>query len=167
MIVYSTGDGVHGFTLDPSIGEFLLSHENMRIPKRGKIYSVNEGNYHRWPEGMKNYIHYLQEEDNASNRPYSARYVGSLVGDIQRTLLYGGIFMYPADSKNPNGKLRLMYEGNPMAFLMEQAGGRATNGFKRILDIQPQELHERTPLFIGSEEDVVIAEQFLQGKRDH
>jgi fructose-1,6-bisphosphatase I len=167
MIVYSTGDGVHGFTLDPSIGEFLLSHENMRIPKRGKIYSVNEGNYHRWSEGMKNYIHYLQEEDNASNRPYSARYVGSLVGDIQRTLLYGGIFMYPADSKNPNGKLRLMYEGNPMAFLMEQAGGRATNGFKRILDIQPGRLHERTPLFIGSEEDVVIAEQFLRGKRDH
>jgi fructose-1,6-bisphosphatase I len=167
MIVYTTGDGVHGFTLDPSIGEFLLSHEDIRIPKKGKIYSVNEGNYHRWSDGVKNYIHYLQEEDKATSRPYSARYVGSLVGDIQRTLLYGGIFLYPADTKNPNGKLRLMYEGNPMAYLMEQAGGRATNGCKRILDIQPKLLHERTPLFIGSEEDVMIAEDFLQEKRDH
>ncbi len=167
MIVYSTGDGVHGFTLDPSIGEFLLSHEDIRIPKRGKIYSVNEGNYHRWTEGMKNYVHYLQEEDKTTNRPYSARYVGSLVGDIQRTLLYGGIFMYPADSKNPNGKLRLMYEGNPMAYLMEQAGGRASNGFRRILDIQPKLLHERTPLFVGSEDDVATAEEFIQGKHDH
>lgn len=167
MIVYSTGDGVHGFTLDPSIGEFLLSHENIRIPKKGRIYSVNEGNYHRWTEGMKKYIRYLQEEDKASSRPYSARYVGSLVGDAQRTLLYGGIFMYPADSKNPKGKLRLMYEGNPMAFLMEQAGGRATDGCKRILDIQPRSLHERTPLFIGSEEDVLTAEEFLQEKRDN
>jgi len=167
MIVYSTGDGVHGFTLDPSIGEFLLSHENIRIPRKGKIYSVNEGNYHRWSEGMKKYIQYLCEEDKSTDRPYSARYVGSLVGDIQRTLLYGGIFMYPGDTKNPKGKLRLMYEGNPMAFLIEQAGGRATDGFKRILDIQPQSLHERTPLFLGSQEDVLTAEQFLQGKRDH
>jgi fructose-1,6-bisphosphatase I len=167
MIVYSTGDGVHGFTLDPSIGEFLLSHENVRIPRKGKIYSVNEGNYHRWSEGMKKYIQYLCEEDKATDRPYSARYVGSLVGDIQRTLLYGGIFMYPGDTKNPNGKLRLMYEGNPMAFLVEQAGGRATDGNKRILDIIPQSLHERTPLFLGSQEDVRIVEEFLQGKRDH
>jgi fructose-1,6-bisphosphatase I len=167
MIVYSTGDGVHGFTLDPSIGEFLLSHENIRIPQKGKIYSVNEGNYHRWSEGMKKYIQYLCEEDKATDRPYSARYVGSLVGDIQRTLLYGGIFMYPGDTKNPKGKLRLMYEGNPMAFLIEQAGGRATDGFKRVLDIQPRSLHERTPLFLGSQEDVLTAEQFLQGKRDH
>jgi len=167
MIVFSTGDGVHGFTLDPSIGEFLLSHENIRIPRKGKIYSVNEGNYHRWSEGMKKYIQYLCKEDKSTDRPYSARYVGSLVGDIQRTLLYGGIFMYPGDTKNPRGKLRLMYEGNPMAFLVEQAGGHATDGFKRILDIQPASLHERTPLFLGSREDVLTAEQFLQGKRDH
>jgi fructose-1,6-bisphosphatase I len=167
MIVYTTGSGVHGFTLDPSIGEFLLSHENIRIPAKGKIYSINEGNYHRWSEGVKRYIQYLCEEDKPTDRPYSARYVGSLVGDIQRTLLYGGIFMYPADSKKEKGKLRLMYEGNPMALLVEQAGGRATDGFTRILDIQPCSLHERTPLFIGSEEDVLTAEQFLQGKRDH
>ena len=167
MLVYTTGDGVHGFTLDPSIGEFLLSHEDIRIPRRGKIYSVNEGNSHRWSEGMKKYVQYLREEDKETNRPYSARYVGSLVGDIHRTLLYGGIFMYPADTKNPNGKLRLMYEGNPMAFLMEQAGGRATNGKQRILDIQPQSLHERTPVFLGSEEDVLILEEFLQGLRSH
>jgi fructose-1,6-bisphosphatase I len=167
MLVFTTGDGVHGFTLDPSIGEFLLSHENMRIPKRGKIYSVNEGNSRRWPAEMQKYVQYLREEDAATNRPYSARYIGSLVGDIHRTLLYGGIFMYPADTKNPRGKLRLMYEGNPMAFLMEQAGGRATNGKQRILDIQPQSLHERTPVFLGSEEDVMILEEFLQGKRNH
>jgi fructose-1,6-bisphosphatase I len=166
MLVYTTGDGVHGFTLDPSIGEFLLSHENIRIPKRGKIYSVNEGNSHKWSDGMKNYIRYLQDEDKSSGRPYSSRYVGSLVGDVHRTLLYGGIFMYPADSKNPRGKLRLMYEGNPMAYLLEQAGGRATNGSRRILDIHPEKLHERTPLFLGSEEDVEIALQFIQGKRD-
>jgi fructose-1,6-bisphosphatase I len=166
MLVYTTGDGVHGFTLDPSIGEFLLSHENIRIPKRGKIYSVNEGNSHKWSDGMKNYVKYLQDEDKSSGRPYSSRYVGSLVGDVHRTLLYGGIFMYPADSKNPRGKLRLMYEGNPMAYLLEQAGGRATNGSRRILDIHPEKLHERTPLFLGSEEDVEIALQFIQGKRD-
>ena len=167
MLVYTTGDGVHGFTLDPSIGEFLLSHENIRIPKRGKIYSVNEGNSHRWSDGMKNYIRYLQHEDMSGGRPYSSRYIGSLVGDVHRTLLYGGIFMYPADAKNPCGKLRLMYEGNPMAFLMEQAGGQASNGSRRILDVHPQKLHERTPLFLGSEEDVGVALEFIQGKRDH
>jgi fructose-1,6-bisphosphatase I len=166
MLVYTTGDGVHGFTLDPAIGEFLLSHENIRIPKRGKIYSVNQGNTHRWSEGMKRYINHLQEEDKASGRPYSSRYIGSLVGDIHRTLLYGGIFLYPADSKNPEGKLRLMYEGNPMAFLLEQAGGRGSNGCQRILDIQPKTLHQRTPLFLGSEEDVSTAEEFVQDKRD-
>lgn len=166
MLVYTTGDGVHGFTLDPSIGEFLLSHENIRIPKRGKIYSVNEGNYRWWFDGMKKYVKYLQEEDKATGRPYSGRYIGSLVGDIHRTLLYGGIFMYPGDTRNSDGKLRVMYEGNPMAFLVEQAGGRASNGNQRILDIQPKLLHQRTPLFIGSEEDVKIAEEFIQGKRD-
>lgn len=166
MLVYTTGDGVHGFTLDPSIGEFLLSHENMRIPARGKIYSVNEGNYRWWHDGMKRYVKYLQEEDKATNRPYSGRYIGSLVGDIHRTLLYGGIFMYPGDSRNKDGKLRLMYEGNPMAFIIEQAGGKASNGERRILDVPPGKLHQRTPLFIGSEEDVSICEEFIQGKRD-
>ncbi len=165
MLVYTTGDGVHGFTLDPSIGEFLLSHENIRIPKKGKIYSVNEGNYHRWDDGVKKYTHYLHEEDKVTSRPYSARYIGSMVADIHRTLLYGGIFMYPGDKKNPEGKLRLMYECNPMAFIIEQAGGRASSGKQRILDVQPSSLHQRTPLFIGSEEDVCIAEEFFQGKR--
>jgi fructose-1,6-bisphosphatase I len=165
MLVYTTGDGVHGFTLDPGIGEFLLSHENIHIPKRGSIYSVNIGNYHRWSDGMKKYVSFLQEEDQAGGRPYSSRYIGSMVGDIHRTLLYGGIFMYPADTKNPEGKLRLMYEGNPMAFLLEQAGGRASDGKRRVLDIQPTKLHQRVPLFLGSEDDVLIAEEFLQGKR--
>ncbi|MCK9408159.1 MAG: class 1 fructose-bisphosphatase [Bacteriovoracaceae bacterium] len=161
MLVYTTGDGVHGFTLDPSIGEFLLSHENIKIPKRGKIYSVNEGNYKWWDPGMKKYIKYLQEEDKATNRPYSARYIGSLVADVHRTLLYGGIFCYPGDSRNPNGKLRLMYEGNPIAFILEQAGGRAIDGKQRILDAVPTKLHQKTPMFVGSEEDVTICEKFL------
>jgi fructose-1,6-bisphosphatase I len=165
MLVYTTGDGVHGFTLDPSIGEFLLSHENIRIPKRGTMYSVNEGNFHRWDENVKNFIRYLHEDDKATNRPYTSRYIGSMVGDVHRTLLYGGIFMYPADTKNPEGKLRLMYEANPMGFIIEQAGGRVSDGWRRILDIQPHSLHQRTPLFLGSEEDVAIAEEFIQGKR--
>jgi fructose-1,6-bisphosphatase I len=165
MLVYTTGDGVHGFTLDPSIGEFLLSHENIRIPKKGKIYSVNVGNYSKWDDGMKKYLHYLHEEDRATSRPYSLRYVGSMVADIHRTLLYGGIFMYPGDKKNPDGKLRLMYEANPMAFIIEQAGGRASNGKTRILDLQPESLHQHTPLFIGSTDDVCVAEEFLAGKR--
>jgi len=165
MLVYTTGDGVHGFTFDPSIGEFLLSHENIRIPKRGKIYSVNEGNYRYWFDGMKKYVKYLQEEDKATGRPYSGRYIGSMVADIHRTLMYGGIFMYPGDTKHPDGKLRLMYECNPMSFIIEQAGGRAINGEKRILDIQPQSLHQRVPIFAGSDEDVTTVEEFLQGKR--
>ncbi len=166
MLVYTTGDGTHGFTFDPSIGEFLLSHENIRIPQRGKIYSVNEGNYRWWHDGMKKYVKYLQEEDKVTNRPYSTRYIGSMVADIHRTLLFGGIFMYPGDTRNPNGKLRLMYEANPVSFIVEQAGGRSSNGISRILDIKPKSLHERTPLFVGSEEDVCIAEEFIQGKRD-
>ncbi|MBM4169418.1 MAG: class 1 fructose-bisphosphatase [Ignavibacteria bacterium] len=165
MLIYSTGDGVHGFTLDPSIGEFLLSHENLRVPKRGKIYSINEGNYRFWDEGVKKFIKFLQEDDKSTNRPYTSRYIGSMIGDIHRTLMYGGIFMYPADQRNPNGKLRLLYEANPMSFVMEQAGGRASNGRKRILDVTPTELHQRTPLFIGSDEDVALAEEFLHGKR--
>jgi fructose-1,6-bisphosphatase I len=165
MLVYTTGDGVHGFTFDPSIGEFLLSHENIRIPKRGKIYSVNEGNYRYWYDGVKKYVKYLQEEDIATGRPYSGRYIGSMVADIHRTLMYGGIFMYPGDTKHPDGKLRLMYECNPVSFIIEQAGGRASDGHKRMLDIQPKSLHQRIPIFAGSEEDVTIAEEFVQGKR--
>ncbi len=166
MLVYTTGDGTHGFTFDPSIGEFLLSHENIKIPQRGKIYSVNEGNYRWWQDGMKKYVKYLQEEDMATKRPYSARYIGSMVADLHRTLLYGGIFMYPGDTRSPDGKLRLMYEANPVSFVVEQAGGRSSNGVSRILDIRPTTLHQRTPLFVGSEEDVCIAEGFVQGKRD-
>ncbi|MER3523495.1 MAG: class 1 fructose-bisphosphatase [Ignavibacteria bacterium] len=165
MFVYSTGHGVHGFTLDPSVGEFLLSHENIRIPKRGAIYAVNEGNYNRWEPNMRRYIDWLKTEDKADGRPYSLRYIGSLVADVHRTLMYGGIYCYPADTKNPNGKLRLLYENNPLAYIVEQAGGAASDGKQRIMDIQPTKLHQKTPLFIGSEEDVRIAGEFVQGKR--
>lgn len=165
MMIYTTGNGVHGFTLDPSIGEFLLSHENIRIPARGNIYSINEGNYHWWSDGMKKYINYIHEEDKSTSRPYSGRYVGSMVADVHRTLLYGGIFMYPSDTKQPEGKLRIMYECNPLAFIMEQAGGRASDGYGRIIDLQPKSLHQRTPFFAGSPDDVTICEEFLQGKR--
>jgi fructose-1,6-bisphosphatase I len=165
MFVYSTGRGVHGFTLDPSVGEFLLSHENIRIPDRGSIYSVNEGNFNRWEPGMQRYIKYLKEDDEHTGRPYSARYIGSLVADVHRTLMYGGIYCYPGDTKNPKGKLRLMYENNPLGYLVEQAGGAASDGRTRILDLMPESLHQRSPLFIGSREDVKIAEEFLGGKR--
>lgn len=161
VLVYTAGSGVHGFTLDPAFGEFILSHNNIQTPKQAKIYSINEGNYLYWHPGLKKYIKYLQDEDKATNRPYSSRYIGSMVADIHRNLLYGGIFMYPADSRNPNGKLRLMYECNPMAFIIEQAGGRATNGKQRMLDIQPENLHQRVPIFIGSEEDVKMVEKFM------
>jgi fructose-1,6-bisphosphatase I len=165
MFVYCTGHGVHGFTLDPTVGEFLLSHEDIRIPTKGTIYSMNEGNFGRWVPQMQEYIRYLKEEDASTGRPYSSRYVGSLVADVHRTLLYGGIYCYPGDRKNPNGKLRLMYENNPLAFIVEQAGGAATDGRQRILDILPESLHQRTPLFIGSREDVKIVQEFLAGKR--
>jgi fructose-1,6-bisphosphatase I len=161
MLVYTAGSGVHGFTLDPAFGEFLLSHPNIQTPKKSKIYSINEGNYLYWHPGLKKYIKYLQEEDKATSRPYSSRYIGSMVADIHRNLLYGGIFMYPADSRSPQGKLRLQYECNPMAFIVEQAGGRATNGKQRILEIQPEKLHQRVPIFIGSEEDVKVVEKFM------
>jgi fructose-1,6-bisphosphatase I len=161
IFVYTAGNGVHGFTLDPSFGEFILSHKNIRTPKKGKIYSINEGNYLYWHPGLKKYIKWLQEEDKATGRPYTSRYIGSMVSDIHRNLLYGGIYMYPADSRSPNGKLRLMYECNPMAFIVEQAGGRASNGKQRILDIKPETLHQRTPIFIGSEEDVLLVEKFM------
>ncbi len=164
MFVYSAGRGVHGFTLDPTVGEFLLSHENIQIPKRGSIYSVNEGNYARWDSTMQRYIQYLKQEDGATGRPYSARYIGSLVADVHRTLLYGGIYCYPGDSKNKNGKLRLMYENNPLAYIAEKAGGAASNGRQRTLEIQPESLHQRSPLFIGSVEEVRLVEEFLSGK---
>lgn len=162
IFVYTAGNGVHGFTLDPSFGEFILSHPNIKTPKKGKIYSINEGNYLYWHPGLKKYIKWLQEEDKSTGRPYSSRYIGSMVADIHRNLLYGGIFMYPADIRNPNGKLRLMYECNPMAFIVEQAGGRASDGKRRILEIQPEKLHQRVPIFIGSEEDVLMVEKFLR-----
>jgi fructose-1,6-bisphosphatase I len=162
MLVYTAGHGVHGFTLDPSIGEFILSHENIRIPKKGKIYSINEGNYLYWHPGLKKYIKYLQQEDEETSRPYSSRYIGSMVADVHRTLLYGGIFMYPSDSRSPNGKLRLMYECNPMSFIIEEAGGRATDGYVRLLDKVPEHLHERTPIFVGSEDDVLLVEKFIR-----
>ncbi len=163
MFVYSTGHGVHGFTLDPSVGEFLLSHENIRIPPKGKIYSLNEGNFSNYDPGMQKYLQYLKESDKATGRPYSLRYIGTMVGDVHRTLLYGGIFAYPGDKKNPKGKLRLMYECNPMAYLFEQAGGRSSDGEKSILKIQPGSLHERTPVFLGSSEDIAKCEEFLKG----
>ena len=161
MMVYTTGKGVNGFTLDPSIGEFCLSHPNMQIPRHGKTYSINEGYYVHFPEGVKKYIKYCQEEDAKSNRPYSSRYVGSAVADIHRNLITGGIFIYPTTSSSPKGKLRLLYEANPFAFLVEQAGGKSTDGIKRILEIQQKSLHQRTPLFIGSAEMVEKAEEFM------
>src|SRR5690606_17047860 len=149
MVVYPTGKGVHGFTLDPSIGEFLLSHPNMQIPHPGqRIYSTNEGNYLRWSEGQRRFIDYLKGFDGRNGKPFSARYVGSMVADLHRTLLYGGIFMYPADARNPNGKLRLQYEAAPMAMIIEAAGGRASTGERDILDIVPTDLHQRIPLYI-------------------
>jgi fructose-1,6-bisphosphatase I len=148
MIVYSTGHGVNGFTLNPAIGTYYLSHPNMQFPKDGSIYSVNEGNYVHFPQGVKDYIKHCQKEEG--DRPYTSRYIGSLVSDFHRNMIKGGIYMYPSTSKNPNGKLRLLYECNPMAFLAEQAGGKASNGFTRILDIPPTELHQRVPFFCGS-----------------
>jgi fructose-1,6-bisphosphatase I len=157
---------VHGFTFEPSIGEFLLSHPNIRTPARGRIYSVNEGNYARWSTGMKRYVDWLKLENKASGRPYSGRYVGSLVADFHRNLLYGGIYLYPGDGKNPNGKLRLLYECAPLAFIAEQAGGLASNGERRIMDVAPDSLHQRSPLFLGSPDDVKDCEAFLAGTHD-
>jgi len=165
IFVYTAGHGVYGFTLDPAFGEFLLSHDNIQIPKSGRIYSLNEGNYFSWPQGLKDYIKYLQA-NYYDGKPYQARYVGSMVADIHRTLLYGGIFIYPGDRRNPKGKLRLCYECNPMAFIVEAAGGRATDGKQRILEKKPEALHERTPIYIGSEEDVLLVEKFLRESRE-
>lgn len=158
MLVLSTGHGVYGFTLDPSVGEFLESHHRIRIPEKGKIYSCNEGNFPYWSEGVRSYVKYAKAADPESGRPYTARYIGSMVADIHRTLLYGGIFMYPADTKGPKkpgGKLRLLYECSPMGYLMEQAGGMASDGRTPILDIQPEKIHQRTAFFAGSRENML------------
>jgi fructose-1,6-bisphosphatase I len=159
MLVYTTGKGVHGFTLDPTVGEFLLSHPNIRMPARGKSYSINEGNTASWDAGTAKYVSYVKEKDAESSRPYSLRYVGTLVADFHRTLINGGIFMYPA---SPKPKLRLLYEASPLAMVAEQAGGKATTGSQRILDIVPTELHQKVPLVVGSPEDVARYEQFFR-----
>ena len=164
MLVYTTGNGVHGFTLDPSVGEFFLSHPDIKVPTRGKIYSVNEGNSAYWFDEVARYVRHLKAEDKASGRPYSGRYIGSLVADFHRNLLKGGIFLYPGDKRSPSGKLRLLYECNPMAFIVEQAGGAASDGKGRILEAQPAKPHQRTPRFIGSRDDVAEALDFLSGK---
>ncbi len=154
MLVFSTGQGVHGFTLDPEVGEFLLSHPNITMPKRGKIYSVNEAYWHYWDEVAQKSVSWFKNPEAAHGTHYTARYVGSLVADFHRTLFQGGIYLYPGDTRKPEGKLRLMYEASPLAFLVEQAGGKAINGSQRILDVQPKALHQRTPLFIGSAAEV-------------
>lgn len=162
MLVYTTGRGVNGFTLDPSIGEFCLSHPDMQTPPARTIYSINEGNYVHFPAGVKQYIKYFQVEDGQTSRPCTSRYIGSVVADLHRNLLKGGIFIYPATSASPNGKLRLVYECNPMAFIIEQAGGRATNGRERIMELPVGSLHQRSPIFIGSRQMVLQAESFLK-----
>jgi len=161
IMVYTTGLGVSSFTLDPSIGEFILSKDNFKIPKEGNIYSINEGSYNSWAEGLKQYIKYCQVEDEATNRPYTARYIGSMVADLHRTLIKGGIFIYPASTKYPEGKLRLMYECNPHSYIIEQAGGMAIDGKERIMEKKPTTIHERSPIYIGSPENVKKAKELL------
>lgn len=162
ILAYTTGLGVSVFTLDPSIGEFILSDRNIKMPDHGSIYSINEGSYNSWDLGLKKYIKYCQEEEPETGRPYSARYIGSMVADIHRTLIKGGIFIYPHSSKYPNGKLRLMYECNPLSFIIEQAGGKATNGSKRIMEVEAKSIHQQTPIYIGSKENVDKVTEFLE-----
>jgi fructose-1,6-bisphosphatase I len=164
MMVYATRIGVNGFTLEPSIGEFCLSHPNMKVPVDGKIYSLNQGNTIKYSEGMKQYLNYCMESNKEEGRPYGHRYIGSMVADLHRTLIKGGIFIYPADKSNPNGKLRLQYECNPMTFIVEAAGGKGSSGTSNILDIVPTELHQRTPIFIGSKNMVNKAVEFVKEK---
>mgnify|MGYP003609010581 CR=1 FL=1 len=159
MLVFTTGKGVNGFTLNPAIGSFYLSHPNMQFPKNGNVYSVNEGNYIHFPQGVKNYIKYCQKMED--DRPYSARYIGSLVSDFHRNMIKGGIYMYPSCNTNKEGKLRLLYECNPIAFLAEQAGGKAIDGYQRILELQPTEIHQRVPFYCGSEAMVNTLESFI------
>jgi fructose-1,6-bisphosphatase I len=163
MLVYTTGDGVNGFTLNPAIGTFYLSHPKMEFPANGHIYSVNEGNYIHFPQGVKDYIKYCQKEEG--DRPYTSRYIGSLVSDFHRNMIKGGIYLYPKSSKSSNGKLRLLYECNPMAFLAEQAKGKASDGFNRIMDIEPTELHQRVPFICGSKNMVEKAEEFMRNAK--
>lgn len=164
MLVYTTGDGVNGFTLNPAIGTFYLSHPDMKFPKDGQIYTVNEGNYIHFPQGVKNYIKYCQQEEG--DRPYASRYIGSLVSDFHRNMIKGGIYLYPKSSLKDKGKLRLLYECNPMAFIAEQANGKASDGFQRIMDIIPTELHERVPFICGSKNMVKKAEEFMRAAHD-
>jgi fructose-1,6-bisphosphatase I len=159
MLVYTTGHGVNGFTLNPAIGTFYLSHPNMKYPEKGNIYSINEGNYVHFPQGVKDYIKYCQSEEG--DRPYTSRYIGSLVSDFHRNMIKGGIYLYPTTSKTPSGKLRLLYECNPMAFIAEQAGGKASDGYNRIMEIQPTALHQRVPFFCGNKEMVEKAEECM------
>lgn len=159
MLVYTTGFGVNGFTLNPALGSWYLSHPDMKFPEKGHIYSVNEGNYVHFPQGVKDYIKYCQEEKD--DRPYTSRYIGSLVSDFHRNMIKGGIYFYPTSSKAPNGKLRLLYECNPMAYIAEQAGGKASDGFNRVMDIEPTELHQRVSFFCGSRDMVEKAEEFM------
>lgn len=166
MFVYTTGQSVNGFTLDPTIGEFCLSHPDIKIPKKGAIYSVNESYKYKFSKGVNNFIEYCKQPDKASGRPYSSRYVGSMVADFHRNLIKGGIFLYPALKGHPNGKLRLLFECNPLSYIIETAGGKATNGKQRILDIIPEELHQRTPIFIGSEDMVDKVHEFLSEKEN-
>lgn len=161
MLVYTTGKGVNGFTLDPSIGEFCLSHPDIKTPEDGFIYSINEGNYVHFPPGIKRYIKYCQEEDKITGRPYSSRYIGSMVSDFHRNLLKGGVFLYPENNRAPEGKLRLVYECNPIAFIAFQAGGVASDGFRNILEIKPDSLHQRSPFYAGSKKMVEKALSFL------
>lgn len=160
MLVYTTGDGVNGFTLNPAIGTFYLSHPNMRFPDTGKIYSINEGNYVHFPQGVKDYLKYCQKEEG--DRPYTSRYIGSLVSDFHRNMIKGGIYIYPQTSKAKDGKLRLLYECNPMAFIAEQANGKASDGKNRIMEVKPTELHQRVPFFCGSPKMIEKAEEFMK-----
>ncbi|MEJ4045740.1 class 1 fructose-bisphosphatase [Erwinia sp. SLM-02] len=162
MLVYTTGYGVHAFTYDPSLGVFCLSAEKMTFPEKGYTYSINEGNYIRFPQGVKKYLKFCQEEDLETHRPYTSRYIGSLVADFHRNLLKGGIYLYPSTASHPKGKLRLLYECNPMAFLAEQAGGKASDGQNRILDLIPETLHQRSPFFVGNDHMVDDTERFLR-----
>jgi fructose-1,6-bisphosphatase I len=161
MLVYTTGNGVNGFTLDPSIGEFCMSHPGITTPDNGRIYSINEGNYNNFPAGIKKYIKFCQEKDESTGRPYTSRYIGSLVSDFHRNLLMGGVFLYPQNENAPEGKLRLVYECNPIAFIAEQAGGAASNGQERIMNIIPKSLHQRSPFYVGSKNMIKKIEEFI------
>jgi fructose-1,6-bisphosphatase I len=164
LLVYTSGHGVQQFTLDQEAGEFFLSANNLRVPKRGKTYSVNEGNHQKWSSGTRKFLHYLQESDSRTGRPYSGRYSGCFVADLHRVLCKGGLYMYPGERKKPEGKLRLMYEAAPLTFLVEQAGGLGSTGVERVNQLTPQALHQRVPLYIGSQDDVIKAEEFLQSE---